>query len=417
MGIPNAGLMSGLERLYGSGALAQCGRYAALAGSFRQAFREEPRMFFSVPGRSELGGNHTDHQNGCVLTAAVDLDTVAAVRRDAGALVRVSSEGYEPFEVDLGCLEPVPGEEGTSAALVRGIAAYMAGSGYKTGGFSAAVSSNVLPGSGLSSSASFEVLIGAIFSGLFNDNAVPPVEIAKTAQNAENEFFGKPCGLQDQMACALGGISYIDFKSTDEPKYEKIPFLLKEQGYAMCILNTGKGHAGLTEAYADIPEEMQSVARRLGQEKLRFCDAEVFFRSIPDLRGVCGDRAVLRAYHFFTENERPKKMAAALLGKDFSAYLALVNESGRSSWQYLQNVCVPGEVREQPLGAGLAVSERVLKGRGACRVHGGGFAGTIQAYVPTDLLKDYRDTMEAVFGKGSCFVLNFREAGPASIES
>ncbi len=403
-----------LAALYGGEAGLQNERYALQRARFNGKFGVDPELFVSVPGRSELGGNHTDHQNGCVLTAAVNLDTVAAVRKENGRITIVS-EGYQPFSVDIGETVPVPEEAGTSRAIVRGIAARMAQCGYRTGGFCATVASDVLPGSGLSSSASFEVLIGAIMNFLYNDASVHPDEIAKIGQFAENEYFKKPSGLEDQMACALGGVSYIDFIDLGNPAYENIPFDLEEHGFVLCITDTGGSHHDLTEEYSAITREMGEVAGKLGQKLLRFCDLSEFYRRLPALRTECGDRAVLRAFHFFSENGRPKKMADALLKGDFTEYLNLVNASGRSSFEYLQNVSVLGRPREQSLGIGLALSERVLSGRGAWRVHGGGFAGTIQAYVPLDLLETYKKTVEEVFGSGSCHVLNFRYTGPEAI--
>jgi len=409
-------LQQNLTALYGEQAPAQHQRYQKVRDRFAQVFTGEPHMFVSAPGRSELGGNHTDHQQGCVLTAAVDLDMAAAVRKIPGETVCIHSLGYAPFAVDLRRLTPDPGERGAPASLVRGVAARMAELGYRIGGFQAAVASDVLPGSGLSSSAAFEVLMGAIFNRLYNHDSIVPSQLAKIAQYAEKEFFGKPCGLQDQMACALGGVAHIDFKDAAQPEYTKIPFQLESMGYALCITGTGAGHAGLTGEYAAIPREMQCVARRLGRPRLRGCDEEAFFARLPELRTACGDRAVLRAYHFFMEDKRPERMAEALLAADFPAFLALVNESGRSSNMYLQNIHVAGETREQALGVALALSERLLAGRGAFRVHGGGFAGTIQAYVPWDLLRAYRDGMDAVFGAGSCRALRFRDAGPVCLD-
>ncbi len=403
-----------LETLYGEGSQLQSERYGLLGARFEQEFGGEAELFVSVPGRSELGGNHTDHQNGCVLTAAVNLDTIAAVRREKG-WIKISSQGYEPFSVDLNEPGPVPGEKGTSRAIVRGIAVRMAQKGYSVGGFCASVASDVLPGSGLSSSASFEVLIGAVINFLYNGGAVPPVEIAQIGQFAENEYFGKPCGLEDQMACALGGVSYIDFMDPTKPDYQNIPFDLKKHGYLLCITNTGGSHDDLTEEYASITRDMRGIAARLGSERLRFCDSSEFFRLLPALRAEYGDRAALRAFHFFTENGRPQKMADALLSGNFTEFLSLVNESGSSSYEYLQNVSVWSRPEEQPLGIGLALSESLLANRGAWRVHGGGFAGTIQAYVPLDLLNGYRNAMQQVFGAGSCYVLDFRYTGPTAL--
>lgn len=405
-----------LQALYGEKASEQYKRYEAVSGGIYRIFKQEPEYFFSVPGRSELGGNHTDHQHGCVLTAAVDLDTIAAVKKENGKTISVYSEGYPPFEIDLCALNPATEEAGTPASLVRGIAARMAEFGYSTGGFCAYVSSDVLPGSGLSSSASFEVLAGAIFNKLFNDNQISAMEIAKISRFAENEYFGKPCGLRDQMACALGGVCYIDFKDIEIPVYSKIPFDLSKHGYSMCITNTGGNHESLTDEYAAITREMRNIAERMGEKYLRFCDEDKFFSSLPEFRKTCTDRAVLRACHFFSENKRPDIMAAALSTGDFKTFLELVNESGRSSFQYLENVSA-GKPESQPLGIGLAVSENVLCGQGASRVHGGGFAGTIQAYVPFNLLENYIVTMENIFGKGCCRPLSFREEGPVSFNA
>lgn len=408
-------IMEELRSLYGAGAAGQSARYRNARDCFVQQYGREPQAFFSVPGRSELGGNHTDHQNGRVLTAAVDLDSIAAVCAEDGEKIRILSEGYEPFELDLVQKEPLPEEAGTSVALVRGIGARMAQLGHNTGGFSAYITSDVLPGSGLSSSASFEVLTATILNHLYNGGSLGPVETAKIGQYAENEFFKKPCGLQDQMACALGGVSYIDFLYPDMPLHETIPFDLERQGYALCIVNTAGAHCDLTAEYASIPQEMMLVAKKLGHERLGHCDPQAFFSRLPELRAACGDRAVLRAYHFFAENERPEKMAQALRAGDFTGFLNLVNESGRSSHEFLQNISAAGRPQDQPLAIALALSEKILGSRGAWRVHGGGFAGTIQAYIPEDLKESYRAAMEPLFGRGCCFFLTFRYTGPQAL--
>ncbi len=406
-----------LDKLYGDATELQRRRYARAAERFRENFGAEPEAFLSAPGRSELGGNHTDHQHGCVLTAAVDLDSIAAVRRQEAARIDVVSEGYEPFSVDLDTLSPLEGEKGHSAAVVRGVAAGLKNRGYRIGGFSAWVTSDVLRGSGLSSSASFEVLIGAILNALYNEYELSATEMAMVGQYAENEFFGKPCGLQDQMACALGGVSYIDFLDTSAPVHESIGFDLRAHGYALCVVDTGGGHDSLTAEYAAIPHEMGEIAQRLGQKWLRFCEEEAFLARLPELRAVCGDRAVLRALHFFSENRRPAAMAGALKRGDMDAFLRTVRESGRSSWEYLQNVSVSGAPDTQPVALGLSLSERLLEGCGAWRVHGGGFAGTIQAYVPLGMLSVYRSAMEAVFGAGCCSALSFRSAGAVLVQA
>ena len=406
-----------MDKLYGDQSGRQWQRYLHIAEGFAAQFCEPPEAFISSPGRSELGGNHTDHQHGCVLTAAVNLDTVAAVRRRPEPRINICSEGYAPFSVDIDRLDPDPREAGKPAAIVRGVAAGFTARGCYTGGFAAYITSDVLPGSGLSSSASFEVFIGAALSHLYNESTIPAAQLAMIGQHAENAFFDKPCGLQDQMACALGGVSYIDFADTANPVYENIAFDLSAHGYALCITNTGGSHDNLTQEYAAITVEMGAIAQRFGQRWLRFCDESEFLSHLPELRDECGDRAVLRAFHFFRENRRAAEMAETLKVGDFDAFMWTVNESGRSSWEYLQNVSVSGSPNIQPVAVGLALSEQLLAGYGAWRVHGGGFAGTIQAYVPHDMLTRYCSAMEAVFGAGCCHVLSFRPVGPAVVQT
>jgi galactokinase len=411
------GMLLCMDDIYSGRAGYQQQRFMRSSAQFNAQFGGQPQSFISAPGRSELGGNHTDHQHGCVLTAAVDLDTIAAVSGQSDQRIDICSDGYAPFSVDLGKLVPDPKEAGKSSAIVRGVAAGLKAHGFNIGGFKAYVTSDVLPGSGLSSSASFEVLIGAIFSHLYNEWALTAIEVAKIGQYAENEYFGKPCGLQDQMACALGGVSYIDFTDTAAPVFESITFDLRSHGYALCITNTGSAHDNLTKEYAAIPQEMGCISKYLGQKWLRFCDEAEFIARMNELRTQCGDRAVLRALHFFRENKRPQEMAAALKTGDFNLFLQVVKESGRSSWEYLQNVSVTGVPENQPVGVALAVSERLLEGCGAWRVHGGGFAGTIQAYVPDALVESYKKSMEDVFGSGCCYILNFRPSGIAAVET
>ncbi len=411
------GMLLCMDDIYGGRAGYQQQRFMRSSNQFNKQFGGQPEAFISVPGRSELGGNHTDHQHGCVLTAAVDLDTIAAISKQPNQRIDICSEGYAFFSVDLDTLVPDPKETGKSSAIVRGVTAGLKNHGYNFGGFKAYITSDVLLGSGLSSSASFEVLIGAILSYLYNDGQVPAVELAKIGQYAENEFFGKPCGLQDQMACALGGVSYIDFKDTAEPVYESIAFDLRSHGFALCITNTGAGHDNLTKEYAAITQEMGDISRRMGQKWLRFCDETEFMARLSEFRTDCGDRAVLRALHFFRENRRPQEMAAALKKGDFDQFLRIVRKSGRSSWEYLQNVSVTGVPKDQPVGIALAVSERLLDGCGAWRVHGGGFAGTIQAYVPDAQVENYKKTMEGVFGSECCYILNFRPSGIAAVKT
>ena len=366
---------------------------------------------FSAPGRTELGGNHTDHQRGCVLAAAVDLETTAEVVLNGDGVIRVFSEGYAPVEVRLDDLEVHAGEENTTAALVRGVAAEFIRRGAVLRGFDARVRSNVLPGSGLSSSAAFEVLMGTILNELFFDQSLAPVEVARIGQYAENVYFGKPCGLMDQMASAMGGMVFIDFEYPACPVVERIDFDLQAAGYALCIIDTGADHADLTVEYAAIPEEMKAVCAFFGKDVLRQIPKEDFLAALPKLRGHVPDRAILRAIHFYHENDRAQQQAEALRAGDVEMFLALVRESGRSSWMYLQNITPTGAVEQQALAFTLALCEELLAGRGAYRVHGGGFAGTVQAFVPQELLEAFRIGIESVLGEGKCHVLSLRAAG------
>ena len=371
---------------------------------------------FSAPGRTELGGNHTDHQRGCVLAAAVDLETTAAVTLSGTDTIRVYSEGYAPVEVQLNDLNVHAGEENTTAALVRGVAAEFVRRGAVLRGFDAHVRSNVLPGSGLSSSAAFEVLMGTILNELFFESSLSPAEVAQIGQYAENVYFGKPCGLMDQMASAVGGMVFIDFEYPACPVVERIDFDLAAAGYALCIIDTGADHADLTAEYAAIPEEMREICRYFGKNVLREVEKSHFFAALPDLRGRVPDRAILRAIHFFHENERVQQQADALRAGDVEAFLALVKASGRSSWMYLQNITPAGAVEQQAVAVALALCEELLDGRGACRVHGGGFAGTVQAFVPLDMLEHFRTGVEAVLGAGKCHVLSVRTAGGVRVK-
>ncbi len=366
---------------------------------------------FSAPGRTELGGNHTDHQRGCVLAAAVDLETTARVTLNRTNTIRIFSEGYAPVEVSLHDLPPKAEERNTTAALVRGVAAEFARRGAALQGFDAHVRSTVLPGSGLSSSAAFEVLMGTILNELFFDKTLTAAEVAQVGQYAENTYFGKPCGLMDQMASAVGGLVFIDFGSPACPIVERLDFDLHAAGYALCIIDTGADHADLTEEYAAIPAELAAVCRYFGKDVLRQIPEEDFMAALPKLRGQVPDRALLRALHFYGENRRAEEEAQALRCGDVDAFLALVRDSGRSSWLYLQNITPTGAVQEQAVAVALALAETLLQGRGACRVHGGGFAGTIQAFVPLDMLEEFRKGMETVLGEGACHVLAIRRDG------
>ncbi len=408
-----------LERLYGPDAPAQKGRYRLLLDSFEELFGSQGRQvrFFSAPGRSEIIGNHTDHQRGRVVAAAINLDAIAAAARRDDGWICIQSKGYPIDRVEVSQLEPVEGEAGTSAALIRGMAAELRRRGYQAGGFDAYTTSQVLKGSGLSSSAAFEVLVGGIINGLFNDGRIPPQEIAMAAQEVENRYFGKPSGLMDQMASAVGGLVAIDFRDPGAPLIEPVDCDFSTSGYVLCVVDTGGDHTSLTASYAAITEEMKMVARQMGKDCLREVDPDEFYASLGKLRRVCGDRALLRACHFVEENERAGELRDALEAGDYRAFKQLILKSGRSSFEYLQNVVSPGNAQEQGLSLALLLSERLLSGRGAWRVHGGGFAGTILAFVPEDMLDAYREEMESVFGEGSCYALRVRQAGMTELLS
>ncbi len=368
-------------------------------------------VYISAPGRTEIGGNHTDHQHGCVLAGSVNLDIIAVAAKNDDNIIRIKSEGYPVDEINLNELAPDKNEFGKSSALIRGIAARFKELGFEVRGFNAYTSSNVLKGSGLSSSAAFEVLAANIINALFCEEKVSAVEIAKIGQYSENIYFGKPCGLMDQMASSIGGAVFIDFKTTDNPRIKKIEFDLAKEGYALCIIDTGADHADLTDEYAAIPSEMRAAANFFGKDYLREVDKNKFLAEISKLREHIGDRAVLRAYHFFKENERAFKEAKALEEKDFQTFLELVKESGRSSYMYLQNVNVTGAKSGQAVGIVLALCEEYLQGKGAYRVHGGGFAGTVQAFVPLENLDDFKQNIEKSVGTGKCHILSIRSNG------
>ena len=381
----------------------------SLDAGFQNAFGCVPERYFYAPGRTEISGNHTDHQRGCVLAAAVDLHTRAAVKANGTNTIRVQSQGYPLTEVMLIDLSPVEAEKNTTAALIRGVAARFSQLGCPVGGFDAYIESSVLPGSGLSSSAAFEVLLGTIINHLFFDGKATQPEVAQIGQYAENVFFGKPSGLMDQMASAVGGMVHIDFADKENPVIT--PLQADFSGYALCIIDSGADHADLTHEYAAIPGEMQAVCRYFGKEVLREVSEEEFYVNLPALRERCGDRAVLRCVHIFNENRRVAKQAEALQKGDFEAFLDLVKESGRSSWTYLQNIMATGAVKNQEVAVALALCEKYLDGRGAYRVHGGGFAGTVQAWVPADMAESFRENVEKTLGKGACHILSVRSQG------
>ena len=367
-------------------------------------------MLFSAPGRTEIGGNHTDHQHGCVLAAAVDLEASARVTLIDEPVIRVISEGYPPVTVALNDLSPRGEERNTTAALVRGMAAAFAERGFSPVGFEARVTSTVLPGSGLSSSAAVEVLLGTVLNELCG-GPLSPADVAIMGQWAENVYFGKPCGLMDQMASAVGGMVYMDFADPAHPLVEKLDFDFSAAGHALCILDSGASHADLTDDYASIPEELRRISGYFGLTVLRDVPEERFRTELPALRKIAGDRAVLRAIHFYEENRRACEEAQALREGDFDRFLSLVRQSGQSSWMYLQNVIPADAVSHQEMAVALALCHRLLGQRGAFRVHGGGFAGTVQAFVPHDLLPSFREETERILGEGACRVLNVREQG------
>ena len=371
----------------------------------------EKQYVFSAPGRTEICGNHTDHQHGCVLAAAVDLETVATVRVNDSNLIEIQSEGYPLVTVDLNDLAVREAEKNSTAALIRGVAGAFVQRGAKLSGFRAEVRSTVLPGSGLSSSAAFEVLIGTILNELFFEKKLTAIEIAQIGQYAENVYFGKPCGLMDQMASSVGGMVYIDFEDPENPKVQKIDADLATFGYGLCIIDTGADHADLTDEYAAIPGELAQLCQCFGKKYLREIPKAEFVQKISEIRGKVTDRAILRAFHIYRENDRVRQLVEALRWDDIEAFLDLIKESGRSSWMYLQNITPAGAVQHQEVAVALALCETYLKGQGAFRVHGGGFAGTVQAFVPLDMLDSFKASIEEVLGENSCHVLNIRQQG------
>lgn len=389
-------------------------RIAKVLDEFQKTFAvgdDAPVALCSAPGRTEIGGNHTDHQHGRVLAGAVDLDFLACASPNGTNTIRFQSEGWPMVEVALDTLDPNEEEKESTAALVRGMAAQAAQKGYTVAGFDVYATSNVLPGSGLSSSAACEVLLGVIENHLFCGDELDPVTIAQMGQKAENVYFGKPCGLMDQTASSVGGAVTIDFANPAAPIVRALKVDLDSLGYALCIIDCGADHADLTDEYAAVPREMKTVAAFFGKEVLREVEEADVLGNLPALRKAVGDRAVLRALHFLADNERVAKQADALANGDMDTFLALVNESGHSSWEQLQDITPAGAVQEQSMAVALTVAQRALKGRGACRVHGGGFAGTIQAFVPLDILDVFRSEIEGALGTGCCHVLRIRPVG------
>lgn len=387
-------------------------RLAVIIDEYVKLFGDNENIeLFSAPGRTEVGGNHTDHNHGKVLAASVDLDTVAAAAKRDDSVIVEKSFNFDALEVDISDLNIHTEEFGKSSGLIRGMCAGFVEYGYKIGGFNAASMSRVLSGSGLSSSAAYEVLIGTILNHLYNDGKVSAVDIAKIAQFAENKYFGKPCGLMDQMASSVGSFITIDFKDPSEPIIKKVNFDFASCGHALCIIDTGGDHADLTDDYAAVRGEMEQAAEVFGKNVLRDVDETEFMRNISLVREKVNDRAVLRAMHFYAENKRAEAEVKALESGDFDAFKELVTESGRSSYMYNQNVFTTKDVAHQGVSLALAMCEYLLKGKGAWRVHGGGFAGTVQAFVPVDMLDDFCEKIEEVFSKGSCHVLSIRPFG------
>ena len=382
-----------------------------LDAGFAAAFGGTAERYFSAPGRTEVSGNHTDHQRGRVLAGAVNLDTVAAVRVNGTDVIRVQSKGYPLCQVRLDALEPVDAEINSTPALIRGVAARFAQLGCKVGGFDAYCESTVLPGSGLSSSAAFEVLVGTIINHLFFDGKVTQPEIAQIGQYAENVFFGKPCGLMDQTASAVGGLVTIDFADKAHPDIRPVHFDFSTTGHALCIIDSRADHADLTDEYAAVPGEMKAVCEYFGKDVVTEIPETDFYAAIPALREKCGDRAVMRVIHEYNENRRVPQQVACLESGDFEGFLRLTKESGFSSWMYLQNVIPAGYVKQQAMAVALGLCEHYLQGRGAYRVHGGGFAGTVQAFVPFELLESFRAGIDGALGEGACHVLSIRPQG------
>lgn len=405
-----------LKYLYssGNGDLAKYAqRYIEVIEGFEDTFGEADEIaLFSAPGRTEIGGNHTDHQHGCVLAGSVNLDVISAARPNGTNTVRIQSKNYKMDVIELDDLEIHEEQFDKAIALIRGVIRKFVDLGYDVKGFDAYTTSNVLKGSGLSSSAAFEVLIGTIINGLFANGEVNPVEIAKFGQFAENVYYNKPSGLMDQMASSVGSVVAIDFKSTEEPVVNRVDFDLQKHGHALCIIDSGADHADLTDEYATIPSDMKEVAQFFGKEYLREVDSQEFYNNIKNIReAINNDRAVLRAIHFFDENERAQEEVTALQNNDFEQFKALVKESGRSSYMYLQNVFAASMPKNQAVSLTLALCDEILGDKGAYRVHGGGFAGTVQAFVPFEMLDEFKGRIEAILGVGMCHVLSIRPVG------
>lgn len=386
-------------------------RYVKAIESYIEEFGEDDVEIYSAPGRSEVGGNHTDHQHGEILAASINLDAIGIVKKTDDMKVSILSKGYTLTTISLENLDMQEEEKETTIALIKGVVAGLANRGYKIGGFKAYITSDVLIGAGLSSSAAYETLIGNIVSGLYNNMSVSAEEIAIIGQFAENVYFGKPCGLMDQMACSVGNMVHVDFADINNPKVEKVTFDLNKYGYSLCITDTKGYHADLTADYAAVPEEMKKVAAFFGKEVLLGLAVDDILENIVKVREQVGDRGVLRALHFIRENERVQKEVSYLSDEDIEGFLKTVAASGNSSYKYLQNVYSNADVQHQNVSLALAISEDFLGDNGVSRVHGGGFAGTIQAFVKNDIVIEYQKIMDKVFGQGACSVLKIRKYG------
>ena len=387
-------------------------RYIRAIDRFTELFPSEKEIeIYSAPGRSEVCGNHTDHQNGMVLATSINLDAIAIVAKAEEPVIRLVSGDFPMEEVDVADLSMKEEEQSTTTALIRGVAAGMKERGHKVGGFTAYITSDVLMGAGMSSSAAFESLIGTILSGLYNDMKVSSIEIAQIGQYAENIYFGKPCGLMDQMACSVGGMIFIDFKEKEHPEVRQVHTDFEKAGLSLCIVDTKGSHADLTPDYAAVPAEMNQVAQALGREHLREVPRETFFKELPKLWKETSGRAVLRALHFYEEEERVLRGVKSLEESDYPGFLSVIKASGDSSAKYLQNIYSPKDVDSQNVTVALAVSESILGENGVCRVHGGGFAGTIQAFVKNEAVAAYKEQIEAIYGDDSCHVLKVRLQG------
>lgn len=386
-------------------------RYVSAIDKFESLYGAADIEIYSAPGRSEVCGNHTDHQRGQVLAASVNLDVIAIVERTDNGIVKILSDSFDIAPIKIDDLAKKAKEEGTSESLVRGVLCKIKEAGYTIGGFNAYMTSDVLVGAGLSSSAAFEVAIGTVISGLYNNMEISPVCIAQASRYAENKYFGKPCGLMDQMASSVGSLVNIDFEDPDNPIVNKVDVDFDKFEHSLCIVDTKGSHANLTPEYAAIPPEMKAVAKYFGKEYLREVNEKEFFEKLADVRKKVGDRPIIRAIHFFNDHNRVTEEVNALNSGDFEEFKKLVNLSGNSSFKYLQNVYPASDITNQAVSIGLAVSEQVLSGKGASRVHGGGFAGTIQAFVPNDMVNEYKKSLDSVFGEGSCHILKVRKYG------